>query len=165
MWYAIPSSHGHSPHFFLYLFHYCKSKIYVWNIQSETLVRAIHLPETCQSVQHLQFVWRGPDTEHSELLAVLGQDGIVRIIHLELAEVLATVGPPTEAFIDQFLLCSNGRCASTPDTCPMTKKSKSNASLTTSSRLYHCRSSLLPQLPNVHHVQRRDGALRHALHP
>lgn len=34
----------------------------MWNIDSEALIKAIHLPDTCQSVQHLQFIWQGPDS-------------------------------------------------------------------------------------------------------
>lgn len=45
-----------------------------------------------------------------QLLAVLGQDGVVRVIDVDTAEILATVGPPSEEFLDLFLVCANGRC-------------------------------------------------------
>uniref|UniRef100_T2M8A5 TBC1 domain family member 31 n=1 Tax=Hydra vulgaris TaxID=6087 RepID=T2M8A5_HYDVU len=82
--------------------------IYIWNLDSYQLIQIIELPEKITEVQHLEFVHDNLSVNQMQLLAILGQDGVLRFIDTHLCKLEADVGSAEEK-IHSFTLSKNGR--------------------------------------------------------
>ncbi|XP_057291272.1 TBC1 domain family member 31-like isoform X2 [Hydractinia symbiolongicarpus] len=82
--------------------------IYLWNLDSRMLIQVIELPEKIKEVKELEFVTDNFAVNQHQLLAVLGQDGILRFIDTHNCKLHAEIGS-VEQRIYSFAMGKNMR--------------------------------------------------------
>ena len=111
------------------------SYVFLWDLSTEQPIKCFEMQDNVRAVIHVQFLaateasagkmhsqhvgvlpiadGRALGGEQPDLLAVLGQDGVVWFLNILDGSVQATLGPPEHDFIDQFQIADNGRSVPT----------------------------------------------------
>ncbi|EGD80734.1 hypothetical protein PTSG_01324 [Salpingoeca rosetta] len=83
--------------------------VFLYNIPTESLVKAIELPESSRGAQTIHFLWAGAADTKLLMCGVLGHDGVIRFLDVNSAQILSSVGPQEFPFCDNFSIDPNAR--------------------------------------------------------
>ncbi|KAL4616977.1 TBC1 domain family member 31 [Arapaima gigas] len=70
--------------------------VHLWCLDSRELLRAVQMPPKVRTVRQLEFLPDSFDQGFSQILGVLSQDGIMRVINIQTCKLLFDIGSPDD---------------------------------------------------------------------